>query len=213
MTGKPAQELQLTDPPGCDIASLKPAEATKTNFVRCYEVYTVADFFALSPLAQIALDTLAAEFNAKLGPIQLQHEPADWLPELCDAIRLAYADAVLGDTGHQSPIRTALLTFLHTARYYFLQNAEFMRFLEEETPVLALELFRAMRTTGDFLAYLPDQCCSNCRMKPTRGDKAYYTHLAPEVLKLTTCCSTCAVKRALGSGMTNWAGKKNPASV
>ena len=180
----------------------------------CYEVYTVADYFALSSLAKIALDTLTSEFDSKIGPIQLQYESsADWLPELCDAIRLVYADAPLGDTGTLSPIRTAFLNFVHTARFYFLQNAEFGRFMDEQAPVFALDLFRTMRTTGDFLAYLPDQQCSFCKMKPTRCDRAYYTHLAPETIRLTASCSTCAGRKDWGSGMANWNGKKNPGGV
>ena len=95
----------------CDIASLKPSESTRTNFVTCYEVYTVADYFALSPLTKIALDTLTAEFNSKLGPIQLQYEFAsDWLPELCEAIRLVYADTPLSDR-ELTPIRAAFVGF------------------------------------------------------------------------------------------------------
>jgi hypothetical protein len=195
----------------CNIPALKPGTPAKTNFVTCYEVYTVADYFALSPLAKIALDALTAEFDSKLGPIQLQYESSsDWLPELCEAIRLVYADVPLNDTTHLSPIRAAFLNFVHTARFYFLQNPDFNKFLDEEAPVFALDLFRAMRNTGDFFAYLPDPHCSYCKMKPTRGDKAYYTHLAPETLKLTASCSTCAGKKDFGSGMANWAGKKNP---
>jgi hypothetical protein len=199
----------------CDIPSLKSsAPPTKTNFVTCYEVYTVADYFALAPLAKIALDTLAAEFDARLGPNQLQYESAaEWLPELCEAIRLVYADTPLPDA-NLTPIRRAFVSFVHTARFYFLQDAEFNRFLDEEAPGLALDLFRAMRATGDFVAHLPDACCSFCKMKPTtRGDKAYYTHLAPDTLRLTACCSTCAAKKDLGSGMANWAGKRGPAGA
>lgn len=174
-------------------------------------MYTVADYFALSTLAQIALDSLNAEFDSKLGPIQLQYESsADWLPELFDALRLVYTEAPIGDTGSPSPIRGAFLNFVHTARFYFLHNPDFNRFIDEEAPVFALDLFRAMRTTGDFIAHLPDPQCSYCKMKPTRGDKAYYTHLAPETLKLNTSCSTYAGKRDVGPGTANWAGKKNP---
>lgn len=194
----------------CDIASLKPPGTTKTNFVICYEVYTVADYFALTSLARIALDALTAEFDAKLGPIQLQYESsADWFPEFFEAIRLVYADTPLSDRT-LSPIRAAFLGFVHTARFYFLQSQEFARFLDEEAPMLALDLFRAMRNTGDFLALPPDPVCSFCKAKPTRGEKGYYTHIAPDVLKLTGACSMCATKRDLPSGMTNWCGKKNP---
>lgn len=199
--------------PVCDIASLKPANTSRTHLVTCYEVYTVADYFNLSPLAKIALDTLTAEFDAKLGPIQLQYEPSDeWLPELCEAIRLVYADTPVSDTS-LTPIRTAFLTFVYTARFYFLQNADFNRFLDEEAPAFALDLFRAMRSAGDFLAYLPDPHCSFCKLKPTRGDKAYYTHIAPETLKLVASCSTCAGKKDLPSSMADWSGKKSRAGA
>ena len=77
----------------------------------------------------------------------------------------------------------------------------------------ALDLFRAMRDTGDFCAYAPEPHCSFCRMKPTRGDKPYYTHLAPETIKLMACCSTCAGKKDVGSIMSDWAGKKGSAGT
>ena len=116
-----------------------------------------------------------------------------------------------------NPLRSAFLTFIHTARFYFLQDAEFNRFLDEEAPALALDLFRAMRATGDFVAPLPDDCCSFCKMRPGRaagggggggGERAYYTHLAPDVAKLTACCAACAGKKGLGPGTGNWAGKR-----
>ncbi|KAL2127079.1 hypothetical protein VTI74DRAFT_11368 [Chaetomium olivicolor] len=130
------------------------------------------------------------------------------------ALRLTYADTPLPDTTPPSPIRTAFLSFNHTTRFYFRQNAGFNRFLDEESPGLALDLFRAMRARRGFLAYLPEPHCSYCKMRPTRrSDKADYTHLAPKTLRLTASCSTCAGKRDLGSGMANWAGKKNPGSA
>ncbi|KAK4113135.1 POZ domain-containing protein [Canariomyces notabilis] len=200
----------------CDIPSLKPSRDTKTHFVTCYEVYTVADYFSLTPLATIALKTLTAEFDAKLGPIQRQYESSsDWLPELFEAIRLVYG---CGDSASPppindlslTPIHRAFLSFVHTARFYFLQNTEFNRFLDEEAPEFALALFRAMRTAGDFLVWPPAPQCSFCGMRPSRGDKTYYTHLAIETPKLMASCSTCAVKKDLPSPMTNWSLKKNP---
>lgn len=179
----------------------------------CYEVYTVADYFALTPLAQLAIDALTAEFDSKLGSIQLQYAPSsDWLPELYDAIRLVYADVPLGDTSTPSPIRAAFLTFIHTARFYFLQDPDFNRFLDEEAPVLALDLFRAMRDAGDFVADLPDLHCSYCsrKMNPRlHGD--HFTHLAPEMLRLKGSCTVCARRKQFGTGMANWMGKENPA--
>ncbi|GAB1316963.1 hypothetical protein MFIFM68171_07173 [Madurella fahalii] len=196
----------------CDVPNLKPDRGAKTHFVTCYEVYTVADYFALTTLAEIALDALTAEFDMRLGPIQLQYEScSDWLPELFEAIRMVYAETPGSDDASLSPIHKAFLSFVHTARFYFLQNAEFNRFLDEDAPEFALALFRAMRTTGDFFAWPPDPQCSYCRMKPTRGLKGYYTHLATEIPRLVTSCYTCAGKRDLPSGMTNWSSKKNPA--
>jgi hypothetical protein len=196
----------------CDIPTLKVGD-TKTNFAICYEVYTVADYFALSPLVKIALDTLANDFDYKLGLIQLQYQSSvDWLPELFEAIRLVYADTPLPDNS-LTPIRAAFVSFVHTARFYFMQNAEFCAFLDEEAPVFALDIFRAMRTAGDFITHTPDPFCIFCKTRPsTRRDKGYYTHMAPEVLKLMACCSACVTKRDLPSGLENWYGKKGGAA-
>ena len=171
----------------------------------------MADYFALAPLRKIALDTLTAEFDSKIGPLQLQQDTAaEWLPELCDAIRLVYTHDhyPVDNTCDLTPIRAAFVGFVHTARFFFLQNADFNRFLDDsDVPNFALDPFRAMRDAGDFCAYPPEPYCSFCRGKPTRGDKPYYTHLASETMKLTACCSTCAGKRNLGSGMSDWTGK------
>ncbi|KAK0736633.1 BTB/POZ protein [Apiosordaria backusii] len=192
----------------CDIATLKgPEKTTKTNFVTSFEVHSIADFFALTPLAKIALDTLTAEFDSKLPAIQLQHETCEeWLPELCDAIRLVYEDIPISDRT-MTPMRQAFVSFVHTARFYFLQEDRFTKFLDEEAPLLALDLFRAMRTTGDFIAHQLDPYCSFCKNKPSRAEKGYYTHLAPEPLKVTACCSNCAVKKDFPGGMQDWFGK------
>ncbi|KAK3320257.1 BTB/POZ protein [Cercophora scortea] len=189
----------------CDISALRPN--TKTNFVICYEVYTVADYFAMDPLVKIALDTLNAEMQTKLGPIQLLHEPSDWLDELFEAIKLVYEDTHPGDTTPMTQIRSAFLNFVHAARFYFLQNGAFARFLDEEAPVLAIDMFRAMRTTGDFIVYQPDPQCNTCKNRPSRGDKGYYTHLVTDMPRLLVCCSTCAVKKDLPPPTENWSGK------
>ncbi|CAP65152.1 uncharacterized protein PODANS_5_7230 [Podospora anserina S mat+] len=192
----------------CDIATLRgPEKMTMTNFVTCFEVHSVADFFALSPLAKIALDTLTAEFDTKLPAIQLQQESCkEWLPELCEAIRLVYEDIPISDTAVTS-IRKAFVSFIHTARYYFMKEPRFTKFLDEEAPLLSLDLFRAMRATGDFIAHPLDPYCSFCKNKPSRAEKGYYTHIAPEPLKLTACCSNCAVKKDFPSGMQDWLAK------
>ncbi|KAK0724207.1 BTB/POZ protein [Lasiosphaeris hirsuta] len=197
----------------CDIPALRPG--SKTNFVTCYEVHTVADYFAMTSLAKIALDTLAADFDARLGPVQMQYEPVDWLDELFETVKLIYQDVPLTDTSalsssSSSPIRHALVTFVHTARFYLLQNEAFTHFLDEAPPVFALDMFRAMRTTGDFLAHLPEPQCFLCRNKPTRSEKAYYTHLAPEKMKLHAACATCANKRDLLPCTSDWSGKGLP---
>lgn len=200
----------------CDIPALSPTTA-KTNFVSCFEVYTVGDYFALFSLTKIALDTLTVEFDSKIAPLQLNYDSGtptsesgispDWLPELFEAIRLVYADIPLFDTSHTAPrLRAAFLSFVHAARFYFLQNEHFNAFLDE-VPTFALDVFRIMRHTGDFVANLPDAHCSFCKSKPTRAEKGYYTHLATEKLKLTAACSTCANKKDFSAGWTDWSGK------
>lgn len=188
----------------CDIPKLRPG--TKTNFVTCYEVYTVGDYFNMDSLVNIALETLTSEFDSKLGPMQLQYETPDWLDELFEAVKLVYQDTPLSDAS-STPIRTAFVSFVHTARFYLLQNETFNSFLDE-APIFALDMFRAMRNTGDFVASLPDNQCTFCRNKPTRGDKGYYTHLAPDKLRLQACCSICATKKDLPAGTSDWLGKK-----
>ncbi|KAK3690246.1 BTB/POZ protein [Podospora appendiculata] len=165
----------------CDILALRADAATKTKFVVCYEVYTVADYFAMDSLR--------------------------WLDELFEAIKLVYQDTPLHDTT-TTTIRAAFVNFVHTGRFYFLQNEAFTKFLDEEAPLLALDMFRAMRTTGDFIVYQPDPQCSTCKNKPSRGDKSYYTHLVTEKSRLIACCSICAVKKDLPPPTENWSGKK-----
>ncbi|EAA27116.2 hypothetical protein GE21DRAFT_9561 [Neurospora crassa] len=206
----------------CDIPALSPH--TKTNFVSCFEVYTVGDYFALASLTRIALDTLNAEFDAKIAPLQLHYDSGssasdgngvspDWLPELFEAIRLVYNEVPLTDTSPPTPgIRATFLSFIHAARFYFLQNEHFNAFLDQ-VPSFALDVFRAMRNTGDFIAHLPDAHCSLCKSKPTRAEKGYYTHLATEKLKLKASCSTCAGKRDLSAGWTDWSGKLSKATT
>ncbi|KAK3503236.1 hypothetical protein B0T13DRAFT_394127 [Neurospora crassa] len=206
----------------CDIPALSPH--TKTNFVSCFEVYTVGDYFALASLTRIALDTLNAEFDAKIAPLQLHYDSGssasdgngvspDWLPELFEAIRLVYNEVTLTDTSPPTPgIRATFLSFIHAARFYFLQNEHFNAFLDQ-VPSFALDVFRAMRNTGDFIAHLPDAHCSLCKSKPTRAEKGYYTHLATEKLKLKASCSTCAGKRDLSAGWTDWSGKLSKATT
>lgn len=216
----PSLTTPITDTPtACDIPSLRPS--AKTNFVTCYEVYTVADFFALDSLTTLALATLNADFDARLAPLQLRHDlsppksnddphqPTDnWLDDFFETVRLVYQDTPPSDTG-TTPIRTAVTNYTHRARFFFLQNAEFNAFLDSPAaPAFALDMFRIMRGAGDFVAALPEPMCTLCRNKPGRSDKAYYTHVAPERLKLAAACSTCAVKRGLGVCTGNWLGKR-----
>ncbi|KAK0611319.1 BTB/POZ protein [Immersiella caudata] len=192
----------------CDIPTLNPNQ-TKTNFVTCYEVFTIADYFAMGALGQIALITLISELEAKLGPMQLQHEPVDWLDELFDAIKLIYHDIPLDDrTRTRSALCDAILLFVHMARFCLMQNAEFTEFLDE-APVFALDVFRMMRTTGDFISSLPDPQCGYCSQKPTmRSGKGFYTHLATKKLKLDACCVSCAGKRGFLPPKENWSPSK-----
>ncbi|KAK3994360.1 BTB/POZ protein [Cladorrhinum sp. PSN332] len=190
----------------CDIRQLKPESQAETTFVTCIEVYTVADYFAVENLTKIAMETLEAEFGAKLPALQLAYDTVtDWLPEFMDAVRLVYADCFPGDT-EMSPIRRAFVHFAHTARFFFLQNEDFNRFTDKEAPVFALDLFRTMRETGDFVMPKPDRCMS-CMSQLQFSKGKHYSHLAPELTKLNACCQSCATKRRYGSSMEDWSKK------
>jgi hypothetical protein len=196
----------------CDIAKLKPAR--KTQFLTCIEVHAIGDYFAMTPLTKIALDTLKADFDRKIGPMQLSYEPIDYMDELMEAIKLVYQDVPLADTNcdtstassNGSAMRTAFVNFVFAARFFFLNNKVFSAFLDS-APVFALDLFRVMRSAADFAAHLPDPQCSICRSKPTRSEKGYYTHLAPEKMKLVACCANCASKKEFQPPTEDWSGK------
>jgi uncharacterized membrane protein YgcG len=69
------------------------------------------------------------------------------------------------------PLRTTFITFIHLARFYFLQDPTFNAFLDSNaSPALALDIFRAMRYSGDFLthrdAFTPKNTCSSCMWSP-----------------------------------------------
>lgn len=184
----------------------------KTQFLTCIEVYTVGDYFAMTALSKIALDTLQADFDSKIGPMQLTYEPIDYLDELLEALQLVYQHVPFTDTNCSSSdtgsaLRSAFLNFVFPARFFFLNNAKFAAFLDS-APVFALDLFRAMRGAADFAAQVPEPHCSSCRSKPTRTEKGYYTHLSPEKLRLVACCSNCASKKELLSPTEDWAGKR-----
>ena len=197
----------------CDIVKLRPAR--KTQFITCIEVYTIGDYFAMTPLTKIAMDTLTSDFDTKIGPMQLSYEPVDYMDELLDAIKLVYQDVPLSDTtcdtttgtsGGSNALRSVFVGFVFAARFFFLNNKTFSDFLDS-VPVFALDLFRAMRSAVDFAAQLPDSYCSICRSKPTRSEKGYYTHLAPEKLKLIACCANCASKKEFLPPTEDWACK------
>lgn len=198
----------------CDIAKLKPAR--KTQFLTCIEVYTIGDYFAMAPLTAIAMQTLQSDFDSKIGPIQLSYEPIDYMDELLDAIRLVYQDIPLTNTScdasaaasstSSSALRAAFVNFVFCARFFFLNDKAFSSFLDT-APVFALDLFRVMRSAADFVALPPDAHCSICRSKPTRSEKGYYTHLAPDKLKLVACCGNCASKRDFLAPTEDWASK------
>ncbi len=191
---------------------MKPAR--KTQFLTCIEVYTISDYFAMMALTKIALDTLKSDFDSKIGPMQLSHEPIDYMDDLLDAIKLVYQDIPLTDTNYDpstasssnGAIRAAFVNFVFAARFFFLNNKAFSFFLDS-TPVFALDLFRAMRSAADFVAHLPEAYCSACKSKPTRSEKGYYTHLVPEKLKLVACCANCASKKELLPPTEDWGGK------
>ncbi|KAM7202982.1 BTB/POZ fold [Naviculisporaceae sp. PSN 640] len=203
----------------CEISSLR-RDGAVTNFITSIEVHTIADYFAMDTMVNIALETLYAEFDSKLGPIQLQYEPSDdWIEELFEAIRLVYADISLPlspPSKDTSPIRSAFLSFAHAARFYLLQNEAFASFMDSDPAgqLFALDMFRTMRQTGDFVANIPNMTCSLCANKPRQtprqaknGDRAHYTHLAPVKLQLWAVCSACAIKKDVPPPTTDWAGK------
>jgi hypothetical protein len=163
----------------------------------------------MDSLGAIALNALVAELESRLGPMQLQHEPVDWLDEVFEAIRLIYQDIPIDDkTRTRSALCDAILAFVHTARFCLMQSPEFTDFLDE-APVFALDVFRMMRSTGDFIASLPDPQCGYCNQKPTmRSGKGFYTHLATKKLKLDACCGSCAGKREFPSPKENWSPQK-----
>lgn len=179
-------------------------------------MHAVGDFFNERRLCEIALETLATEFDSKIGPMHMKPEPVDWLSELFEAIDLVYRDIPFGDpspqSAPQSSVRAAFVQFVHTARYVLLQTDEFSRFLDA-APTFALDLFRAMRASADFVCTnVTNAFCSLCGNRPTRGEKKYYTHIGPEKLHLRATCSNCATKKDLPSGLEDWMGKKDSAA-
>ena len=201
----------------CDIQGLRSAtsvpETRKTLFTICYEVYTVADYFAVDAMVEIALTTFVEEMQSRMAPVQLQYEEAEWLDEFLEAVKLIYSHvpktlSIPLDEEGMTRLRKTMLRLIHPARFYLLQDGDFNAFLDE-VPVFALDFFRNMRRTGDFVANLPEAICVSCKNKPGRSDRVnYYTHLAPEKMRLTAACATCAHKKGLGDAMTNWMGKK-----
>lgn len=184
----------------------------KTPFVVCYEIYTVADFFAATSLAAMALNTLVEGLDTKLEPLQLDQTAAnEYLPELLDALRRLYTHdpTAVDRSDDMSPIRTAFVHFAYMARFSLLALPLFNRFLDEEAPAFALDLFRAMRQSCDFLAWAPKRCtyCKAKAGKPQYGEKNHFTHLTPDILKLLACCSKCARIGKLGPPESDWAEK------
>ncbi|KAL2268030.1 hypothetical protein VTJ83DRAFT_2876 [Remersonia thermophila] len=65
----------------------------RDNFVACYNAYTVADYFGLSPLTELALDALGSEFDEILRHSQLRFKNAsDWMPGFLSAVCLVWED-------------------------------------------------------------------------------------------------------------------------
>ncbi|KAK0750317.1 hypothetical protein B0T18DRAFT_408634 [Schizothecium vesticola] len=204
----------------CDIPSLRPA--VKTNFITCYEVYTVADFFALDslttprprhPQRRVRRPPRPPSATLRPLPAQVPRRPAPPIPgPLARRLLRGRPPCVPGHArfGHGHHAHPHRRHQLYPPRFFFfLQNAEFNAFLDSPAaPAFALDMFRIMRGAGDFVAALPETICTLCRNKPGRSDKAYYTHVAPERLRLAAACSTCAVKRHLGNCTGNWLGKR-----
>ncbi|KAL1837792.1 hypothetical protein VTJ49DRAFT_3402 [Mycothermus thermophilus] len=156
----------------CDPVSLRPSWALGTDFVSSCEMYAIADYFSITALGKMALNTLQDEFDTKLASIQLEYSAtADWMPEFIEAVFCVWEDT---SKWNFPQVRSAFLTFIHTARFFFLQNQDFNQFLDAGAPPgLVISIFRAMRAAGDFT---PDtswaqKCCSYCGQTPTHQDQ------------------------------------------
>ncbi|KAK3936825.1 POZ domain-containing protein [Diplogelasinospora grovesii] len=107
--------------------------------------------------------------------------------------------------GGMNKLRMVFVAFIHTARFYFLSHPTFNSFLNS-CPLFALDLFQAMRSSGDFAAHpIEPFTCGQCRNKPNaRGEKSYFRHVAPDRLKLNVCCHACAAKKDLPQSTEDW---------
>ena len=110
----------------------------------------------------MALSRLKAEFDARLPILQGSHEPIDWMKEIFDSVARIYdgstiatveSDGFDSKKSCQPPstgIRAAFLDCIHTARCFYLQYDRFDHLLDAN-PAFALDLFRNMRRSGDFV--------------------------------------------------------------
>lgn len=195
----------------CDISTFRPDR--KTQFLTCIEAHNIADYFNMDAMAEIALDTLKQDLDGKIGPMQLTYEAPNYLDDLLEAIQVVYQHIPLGDTDTTSEngngLRRAFLEYVFAARFFFLNNPTFSAAMDT-LPAFSLDLFRAMRSSADFAAHQPDAHCLYCRNKPSKTKKGHYTHLAPEKLRLLTCCSNCASKKEFALPTKDWLEKNQP---
>ncbi|KAK1753751.1 POZ domain-containing protein [Echria macrotheca] len=176
---------------------------TKTNLVLCYEVYTVADYFAMDALATIAVDYFETELLSKAFAMQLRYNALHWLDEFFDVINEIYKNISPADTAATDPekiasdrIRAGLIKFITATRFNLAANEQFGEFLET-APAFALEFYGCMRRAGDFRSQPPNAACSFCSVKPGRMNKLdHFAGLYRET-QLAGACGTCAQKKAL----------------
>ncbi|KAK4233898.1 BTB/POZ protein [Achaetomium macrosporum] len=117
------------------------------------------------------------------------------------ALRLVYADTPSGDT-NLTDIRKAFVDFIRTGRFRFLEDAYFNRFLDEQVPALALDLFRTMRKAGDLSGV-----CASAGQGQSRGPSGIIRTSCPKcprsyplIQTLSRPWTLSCPRRAFGSG-------------
>lgn len=64
----------------------------------CIDVYTVGNYFNMTPMTKIAMDNLTSDFDGKVGPMQQHDDPVDYMDERLNARKLVYQDVPFTDT-------------------------------------------------------------------------------------------------------------------
>ncbi|KAL1837793.1 hypothetical protein VTJ49DRAFT_3403 [Mycothermus thermophilus] len=225
-----------------------------TNLNVYYDVYTAADYFALTPVTKLVLSTLQTEFDEILTHCQLQFKAeSNWMPQFLEVVCLLWNDVPIkgcnvdselssrpgsgisttvdindierpgkeqktSDTANEqpslppvkwdlTPIRAAFLTFVNSARFFLLRNPTFTHFLDTNAcPAFALDMFRAMRLTGDFVVRQSageynNATCVGCAVRlPNQKTMAsekpifYWPLLELSRDKVRSYCAVCAEK-------------------